>query len=132
MTKTARMIVVSIALCLGATGCTRHLTDDRIAGDYSVSGEWGRSTLTLKPNGTFSQNLFLEGKSVKGIEGKWRMLDSNVHGYTRTIEFEPFINMWAKQRGAPTPNASYTVESIGFRGVWIDVDSDAGTTYKKQ
>lgn len=125
-------MLVCLALSLVTTGCTRHLTDNHIAGDYSARGDWGRSTLVLKTDGTFAQKVFLESGNTKSIEGKWRMLDNNVHGYTRTILFEPFINMWAKQLGAPTPNASYTVESVGLGGVWIDVDSDAGTTYKRE
>jgi surface antigen len=125
-------MIVGFIFSLVVTSCTRHLTDNLIAGDYYVSGDWGKSTLVLRTNGTFIQRVLLKDGNEKSIEGKWRMLDSNVHAYTRAILFEPFLNMWADHLGALTPNASYTVEAIGFRGVWIDVDSVAGTTYKKQ
>jgi hypothetical protein len=112
-------------------GCTRHLTNEEIVGEYFASGDWGTSKLVLRSDGNFQQDILLNGAS-KHIEGKWTMLDKNALQYIRTIYFEPFLNMWKSEMGKDIPNASFTVESIGLHGIWIDVDADAGTTYKKR
>jgi hypothetical protein len=122
---------VGVLIGFSLVGSTRHITNDRLTGEYRVSGDWGRSVLILNPDGTFAQKLITRGKDIKSIEGKWRVLDNDSHAYTRVIAFQPFINMVADQMGAIAPSATCTVEAVGFRSVWIDVDNDAGTTYKK-
>jgi len=130
MTRTAT-VILGLLLCL-CVGCTRHLTNDHVVGRYYASGEWGKSTLVLNPDGTFVQNVFPANGNEKSTNGKWRMRDDDTRGYTKTIDFEPFISLLAQQLGESVPYAGCTVESVGFRGVWIDVDLGRGTMYKKQ
>lgn len=129
-----KLIIPVLVVCLA--GCTRHLADTAMAGTYEVSGDWGKSTLVLKPDGTFEQLVSLRKVDVKNIKGKWRMLDTNPKSYQRTIAFAPFIYMGTTTgimaRGTIVENAACAVESVGIRGVWIVVDNDYYTTYKKQ
>jgi hypothetical protein len=116
---------------MSISGCTRHLQDNVIVGEYNVAGHWGKSTLQIRSDGTFSQDLLLQDGKTEHLNGKWQMIDSNTKSFTRTIWFRPFLNMQEAKLGNEILNAGCTIEAIGWRSVWIDVDSDAGITYKK-
>jgi hypothetical protein len=64
--------------------------------------------------------------------GTYNSIEVNQLGRLESGRFKPFLNMYLDHLGDNIPDASYTVESIGLHGVWIDVDSDAGITYKKR
>jgi hypothetical protein len=130
--RNVAILVYTYALLLIATGCSRHLTTANICGNYSVAGSWGKSNLNLHGDGTFVQDVAMLSGPIHHLQGNWSMLDNKTNQYTRTIYFKPFLNMWSNQMGSEVPNASFAIESIGIHGVWILVDADKGTTYKRQ
>lgn len=129
----AALLLVS-ALSLANVSCTRNLTVESITGEYSVSGEWGSSKLLLQDNGAFIQDISPYSGHPLHLEGKWEMTTSSNKStlYGSSVQFRPFLSMWTTNLGELVSSAICTIEPIGRKGIWIVVDNDAGTSYKRQ
>jgi hypothetical protein len=133
------LILVVTIIVLGAALFVVHARwmtrTSELPGNYTARGVWGTSSLVLRPDHTFHQEVvFLNqytgvAEGTKHVDGSWTAKDRTL--FKQNLEFNPFISPSPlnNQVVFPSFQTSYALIGIGFG---IEVDSGASIYYWKQ
>jgi hypothetical protein len=110
------------------------MRESEIPGRYSSDGAWGKSTLVLKPDHTFSQVVSFTNEynganeGSKTVQGAWRCTSHSL--WANRIEIKPFIELAPLQHQAVSDHFDTSYSMMIFSPV-IEVDPGVGIYYSK-
>jgi hypothetical protein len=123
--------VTLLGFCSLISGCL-PVREAQVYGTYKLSAKWGNSTLELRRDHTFDQQVFVTSTGQKReLEGKWKFSDPSEHGFTRGIIFFDWIDVSSDRPGKDASGASLSVEPMGFGTMEIAVDEVEHYSYIK-
>jgi hypothetical protein len=112
----------------------RQMRESEIPGRYSCEGPWGRSTLILKPDHTFSQAVVFtnqfNGRSEGGktISGVWECPKHTL--WRNDIEISPFVELAPLREQVVVEHFQTSYAMMLFAPV-ITIDPGVGIYYSK-
>jgi hypothetical protein len=125
-----RGIILLFAVCT-VVACSKSVPPEKLPGTYVATYEFGTETLTLNPDGSFTQRVDINNESPLTVSGTWKF-DSK-ESYVRLINFlsvvDGFGNLKKDWRATKPGMAALPAGRLWFR---ITLDSGAGHPYSKQ
>lgn len=108
-----------------------------IPGVYHANGVFGSSTLTLRSDHTFTQELNLvnehtqQAEEPKVITGQWQELGRRNNLFDQEIVIRPFIGFapWNQGKIYEAYGAAYG--PVALTGLGIEIDIGASIVYRK-
>lgn len=135
-------IAAFAAIVLGPSLLVWETRSGAIPGVYHAYGVWGKSTLTLRADHTFTQEVqFMEydQPSVapyprhvtlhKTISGRWEEHGRSI--FDRNIGIQPFISLDQSDQGKTHEVFLASFGPVALTGLGIEVDIARGIVYRK-
>jgi hypothetical protein len=123
----ARTLFIEVSLLLGVLllGCWPAKQTD-LPGQYVVEGDWGKSVLDLRTDGSFVEEAMLKNGGTKRVEGKWKFMPRF------NVSRAPCLRI--DHSGIAEDNwdgCNQSVNGYGIGHVEISLDPDFGVAYRK-
>jgi hypothetical protein len=142
--------VVAVVIAVAATAAVSvwllwATRSDALPGTYRVEGVWGASTLTLRADHTFTQEVqFIEYDEPERppyrqhptrhqvIEGRWEERGRD-RGFSldRKLQIKPFINLGPWHQGEVWDSFDVSYGMVQLSGLGIEVDMGSDIVYRK-
>lgn len=128
---------VAVAVLVGFVSCgviwyltpLRVPAREQLVGNYNVQFSWGKASLQLRADGTFTEQVMPSGDLARSMEGKWTLAQFN----PLYVGFTPFEDCDESGPGALMPEQRLPASSIGAHGARLAVgDPDSGFRFIKQ
>jgi hypothetical protein len=108
----------------------RKPTPQELVGHYELRVPWGTSTLQIRPDGTFHEEIRPNDKPVKVVSGQWHNEQEGPNYLS--VEFKPFGMVWDEDHDRNI--GSYLIE---FRQPHLGatyglINDDLGEAFKRQ
>lgn len=96
------------------TGCV-SIDDATVVGSWRLQyAKWGTSTLVLRPDHTFRQELTIQSSgTTRTVEGHWKISVYDKSRTSKTVYLDPFLSLEEEDRGQKTGQGAVRAESIG-------------------
>lgn len=130
--RTLKLAVLTLLclVCICLVAVLLKTRNSTIPGVYSTRGSWGNSTLLLRPDHTFVQEVkFSTSPSPVQISGIWSADGRSF--LVQDLTLKPFIVLGPHQRGKTIDVMSSSFGPVLFTGLGIEVDSGADIVYRK-
>jgi len=135
-------ITALVVLAAGTSWLTWETRRSAIPGLYRAEGVWGRSTLVLRKNHTFIQEVeFMEYDEPpiapyprhmtmsKSVSGTWEEYGRS--WFDQEIGMKPFISLLRLDNGKTYESFPASFGPVALTGLGIEVDISRGIVYRK-
>lgn len=135
-------IAALTAIVLGSSWMAWETRSAAIPGVYHADGVWGKSTLTLRADRTFTQEVqFMEYDEPevapyprhvtlqKTISGRWEEHGRSI--FDQNISIRPFISLEHGDQGKTYEVFQASFGPVALTGLGIEIDIAEGTVYRK-
>lgn len=117
--------------CLAIFGCSAKVSPEKVYGTYVASYPFGRVTLSLNRDGTFSQQIEIKGEQPLTVRGQW-----SYDSQASFVHLDGFIIVDAGNGSLSsdwrTPKSNLVLLDVGIRWFKVVMESAAEYPYVKQ
>jgi len=136
------LVLAALIVIIGISWATWETRRAALPGVYHTDGVWGTSTLVLRSDHTFTQNVtFMEYDepsvapyprhvtASKSITGTWE--ENGRSWFDQELTFKPFISLLRLDQGKTYQIFPASFGLVALTGPGIEIDISRGIVYRK-